>query len=83
MYSYAFQAENGVPILPYFGGKEDSQLEELSKLLVKFSQIDTVVDMRDVIKGIFRSDLIDKFGQRQDVLSRNLINWYKKKDTFS
>jgi CTD small phosphatase-like protein 2 len=23
MYSYSFQMENGVPILPYFGGKDD------------------------------------------------------------
>lgn len=82
IYSYAFHLENGVPILPYFGSKDDYQLQDLSKLLQRFAMIDKSVDMRQVIGGLFRSELWDKFGHRQDVLSRNIINWYKKLDSF-
>lgn len=82
IYSYAFQFDNGVPILPFFGDKDDSQLKELSKLLQRFAMIDQSIDIRQVISGLFRSELWDKFGHRQDVLSRNIINWYKKLDNF-
>jgi CTD small phosphatase-like protein 2 len=64
MYSYSFQFENGVPILPYFGGKEDDELEHLAKLLEKVAQIDESIDLREVVSSIFRSEMIDKFGQR-------------------
>lgn len=34
-YSYAFQAENGIPIIPYFSGDMDYELEMLESYLSK------------------------------------------------
>lgn len=32
-YSYAFQLDNGVPILPYFKGKNDYEMQALQNYL--------------------------------------------------
>lgn len=34
-YSYAYQLDNGVPILPYFQGKNDFELKALGEYLMK------------------------------------------------
>lgn len=34
-YSYAFQLDNGVPILPYFQGKNDYELKVLGEYLLR------------------------------------------------
>lgn len=36
-YSYCFQLENGIPIVPYFNGKKDTELIELAAFLTSFS----------------------------------------------
>ena len=43
-YSYAFQLDNGVPILPYFKGKHDYELRALQNYL---SSLEYVDDMRE------------------------------------
>jgi CTD small phosphatase-like protein 2 len=35
-YSYAFQLDNGVPIIPYFKGKNDFELKALENYLLSF-----------------------------------------------
>ena len=50
-YSYVFQKENGVPIIPYYQGKDDYELKALEgylKSLVKER------DMRTVNRKIFK-----------------------------
>lgn len=37
-YSYAFQIHNGIPIVPYFYGREDTQLLELAGFLITLVQ---------------------------------------------
>lgn len=34
-YSYAFQLDNGVPILPYYQGQQDYELKALGEYLVR------------------------------------------------
>ena len=41
-YSYAYQIENGIPILPYYEGKDDYQLQGLQKYLMKFKDCEDV-----------------------------------------
>jgi CTD small phosphatase-like protein 2 len=36
-YSYAYQPDNGVPILPYFQGKNDFELKALGDYLLSLS----------------------------------------------
>jgi CTD small phosphatase-like protein 2 len=49
-YSYIFQLENGIPILPYYKGM-DSQLPQLEKYL---EELVNVKDVREVNKKRFR-----------------------------
>lgn len=37
-YSYCFQLENGIPIVPYFNGKKDTELIELAAFLTYYSK---------------------------------------------
>lgn len=53
-YSYAMQVENGVPIVPYFGGKQDNELADLAAYLIDLS---SSPDVRPVIQRDFHIDL--------------------------
>lgn len=63
-YSYCFQLENGVPIVPYFTGKSDTELVELAAFLTYFSESENKFKkiVRDSQLGI-NSDVM-KFGDR-------------------
>jgi CTD small phosphatase-like protein 2 len=50
-YSYAFQLENGVPILPYFKGKNDFELPALQNYLLNLVHFD---DLREENQKIFK-----------------------------
>lgn len=43
-YSYAWQIENGIPIIPFYDNKEDRELETLREYLVGMKG---VADVRD------------------------------------
>ena len=49
-YSYGFHMFNGIPIIPYYEGKDDTELRSLTKFLIKIKHID---DMRTAIKSYF------------------------------
>lgn len=49
-YSYSFQLDNGVPILPFYEGK-DFELNELERYLDKVSEVD---DVRVMNREYFR-----------------------------
>ena len=49
-YSYAFQLENGIPIIPYYHGKNDFELSALRKYLEKLLLVD---DVRKVNRSTF------------------------------
>lgn len=40
--SFAFHLENGIPILPYYSGEEEIEMENLSKLLLKLAEYDDI-----------------------------------------
>lgn len=69
--SFSNQLFNGVPILPFYGNSEDTELKKLMQflLLVKDEK-----DIRSVNKQVFRMDLFKKFSERPDILRRMLTS---------
>jgi CTD small phosphatase-like protein 2 len=60
-YSYAYQPLNGVPIIPYYEGKNDYELPALQKYIeiLTFS-----VDVREKNRNTFK---LDKYHQFDDL----------------
>ena len=52
--SFAYQLENGIPIVPYYEGKEDDELIFLSSFLINISN---EKDLRDKINDQIYHDL--------------------------
>lgn len=50
-YSYLLQLPNGIPILSYFKGKDDDQLQKLERYLMT---LQNVPDVRTINTGTFR-----------------------------
>ena len=50
-YSYAFQIDNGIPILPYYHGANDFQLQTLQKYIDKMVLHD---DVRKINRNTFK-----------------------------
>ena len=42
VYSFAFQIENGIPILPWNNDQKDCELKHLTKYLIKLSKFDNL-----------------------------------------
>jgi len=53
--AFAFQLSNGIPIFPFCGDKEDSELLHLIPILVKLSKQD---DVRPMLKDIYKLEKI-------------------------
>jgi CTD small phosphatase-like protein 2 len=51
-YSYYFQMENGVPIVPYYDYKEDVELRQLEKFLME--KVHPCDEVRPVLKEYFK-----------------------------
>lgn len=56
-YSYAYQIENGIPILPFYHGNTDYELKALESYL----QSMLIKDMKDVNKNSFKLHLYEKY----------------------
>lgn len=56
-YSYAFQIDNGIPIIPYYEGKVDYELKALQSYLEKLL---LVKDVRDVNRNTFK---LSRYGE--------------------
>jgi len=50
-YSYCFQLDNGIPIIPYYHGKTDFELKALQEYIEKMI---FVKDLRDVNRKNFQ-----------------------------
>ena len=56
-YSYAFQIDNGIPIIPYYEGKVDYELKALQSYLEKLL---LVKDVGDVNRNTFK---LSRYGE--------------------
>ena len=70
-YSYLFQLENGIPVLPYVEG-EDQELMFLEKYLEEVRKVD---DVREINKRMFQLHKYGFFGEVEDMV----ISLYGKK----
>lgn len=50
-YSYGYQLENGLPILPYYDNKSDVELKHLTNYL---KNIVSVIDVREVNRKLLK-----------------------------
>lgn len=71
-YSYIFQLENGIPILPYFSG-EDTELIQLEKYLEEMVKCK---DVREFNKKHFK---LHRYEEYEDVeeLAKDLYLWIR------
>ena len=63
-YSYGFQVDNGVPIIPFYENKSDTELKDLIPFLKSISK---VKDVREAIKKTFKSHLYSRYESLEDV----------------
>lgn len=70
-HSYGFQPDNGVPVLPFYNDKTDTELHELTEFLLS---IRDKPDIRPVVAQTFRTSIIAKLGNNFDKLRDVLIH---------
>ncbi len=64
-YSFGFQVENGIPIVPFYDSPADTELRDLMAYLRKLA---TEQDVRRINNSMFRYDLISHYCQDYDKL---------------
>jgi len=67
LYSFAFQIENGVPIIPFYDNKQDKELLSLKLYLEKAKE---ARDFRESNRKTFKFLLYDKFDNIEELLMR-------------
>ncbi len=65
MYSYYYQMDNGVPILPFYNDPEDTELRRLAAFLFK---LERVQDMRVHLRKEFKLDLYDLYSNPETLI---------------
>jgi CTD small phosphatase-like protein 2 len=63
-YSYCFQLENGIPILPYYEGSD----YELGALETYLAEIEKAADVRELNKQTFKLHHYTKFRNGQELI---------------
>jgi CTD small phosphatase-like protein 2 len=64
-YSYSFQLENGIPILPYYEGSNDFELKSLEAYLTKLA---ACKDVRELNKKTFKLHHYGKFNNPEELV---------------
>lgn len=44
-YSFGFHIDNGIPIIPYYDNKEDTELKDLTNYLKKLHAVENIKDI--------------------------------------
>lgn len=65
-YSYFFQLDNGIPIIPYYQGTNDF---ELKHLLEYIERLENVKDVREVNRKHFKLDRYLEFSESREIAS--------------
>jgi len=69
-YSYGFQLENGIPIVPFYDNKADQELRHLIPYL-KF--LGSVEDLREVNKQTFKLHHFGAYDEAEELLERVIL----------
>ena len=67
LYSFGYQIENGVPIIPFYDNKQD---KELLSLKLYLESMRFVKDIREINKKNFKFHLYDKFDNIEELLGK-------------
>lgn len=70
-YSYSMQLKNGVPIIPFYKSKEDTELIELCEFLLSLKDED---DVSEKITDTFKSKTISKYANNLPLLNQKLFD---------
>lgn len=62
-YSFAFQINNGVPIIPFYNTKDDAELLFLTEFLISLKDVD---DFRPHLRDLFRLEEYSKCPRLKD-----------------
>lgn len=76
-YSYMMQLGNGVPILPYYRGKEDDQLYGLEEYLMGMKDVDDVRKVNGPYFKLYEYSKFDSFERLVNKLYPEWIKWAK------
>ena len=71
-YSFAFQLENGIPILPYYDFKADRELLYLKDYLIELSQAENI---REMNSNAFKLHEFEKYEELQELIEKELRNY--------
>lgn len=81
-YSYAFQLTNGIPIVPYFFGKNDTQLIELSGILIslinKSKELPSVINQYESMNPVCEFE--ENFNENRDDGVGEDLDYYRFMD---
>lgn len=70
IYSYGFNLNNGVPIIPFYGDFDDTELEDLEKFLLQAIKFN---DVRSIVSKLFKYDVYKKHVENENLLIKELI----------
>ena len=70
-YSFGFQIENGIPIIPFYDNKDDQELRHLIPYL-KF--LSSVEDLREINKQTFKLHMFGHYDTPEAVLERLILS---------
>lgn len=71
-YSFGFQLENGVPIIPYYDNKNDDELKKLCSYLKKLA----IDDIQETNNKTFRLKLFQESDSQQEVIDKLIDKKY-------
>ena len=71
-YSFAFQVDNGIPILPFYDFKADKELLSLQDYLKKLANVEDIIEVN---KNTFKLQEYEKYEEVQSLIESELKNY--------
>lgn len=69
-YSYSLQLDNGIPIVPFYNNKKDTELKELAHFLIELAEVE---DVRPIIRDKFKNNFIAENSKNMNLLFQKLF----------
>lgn len=69
-YSYSLQLNNGIPVIPFYNNKKDTELKELVTFLMGLIEVD---DVRPVLKSKFKLETVSENSKNMNTLFNKLF----------
>lgn len=69
-YSYSLQLDNGIPIIPFYNCKKDTELKELTVFLMELAEVE---DVRPILRDKFKNNFIAENSKNMNILFQKLF----------